>query len=264
MAITAAGAHLTATHQAAQARQAAVLAYFASRLFLKTVDPADIDTSAARWLAELIPRLLRERSKSTDLGVHYYDAFRKAEHVGGVNTFVPVDYSIAAIETSLRVTGPVALKDRIGRIPPGASDTLRRAMIDQAVQQSADGAAAAAMRHVQAGGRDAVAGAVELDESAVGWARVTKSAKPCYFCAMLASRGFVYTKESFELSDNEFVGAGDVKVHDSCQCTIEPRFDLRDPLPGRAEEFTELWGSATRGKSGRAAINAFRRAYEGR
>ena len=106
-------------------------------------------------------------------------------------------------------------------------------------------------RHVLNGGRDALDELIQADDAAVGWARVTDG-DPCAFCAMLASRGAVYKSA---------MTAG-FKAHDHCACTAEPVYDAFADLPGRAQEFQDLWYSATKGFSGKDAINAFRRAYE--
>jgi hypothetical protein len=82
---------------------------------------------------------------------------------------------------------------------------------------------------------------------------------------MLASRGPVYQAMSFAASDPRFEGGeGHARVHDSCNCSLEPVFKGDAGWPGQAREYEKLWASSTRGKSGQAAVNAFRRAYEGR
>lgn len=43
---------------------------------------------------------------------------------------------------------------------------------------------------------------------------------PCWFCAMLASRGPVYAADSMDDSDPRFVGPGTAKVHDNCGCGL--------------------------------------------
>jgi hypothetical protein len=56
------------------------------------------------------------------------------------------------------------------------------------------------------------------DPAKPGWARVPKGAQTCAFCAMLASRGFVYgSKQSAEFRQSD----GD-KYHDHCNCEAIP------------------------------------------
>jgi len=102
-----------------------------------------------------------------------------------------------------------------------------------------------------------------LTTAAGCYLRVT-DADPCYFCAMLASRGPVYDEDSFDDSNPRFFGPGDYKVHDHCNCTLEPLYYSDAKAAGRAEEFEALWRTSGATKSGREAIREFRRAYEGR
>lgn len=84
---------------------------------------------------------------------------------------------------------------------------------------------------------------------------------PCYFCAMLASRGFVYrTKRS----------AGDVRVvqgwHPACACTTQPVFvGTQEPrLDVVTIEAQRVYGDSTGGHNGKNKARAFRRAWENR
>ena len=54
------------------------------------------------------------------------------------------------------------------------------------------------------------------DALAVGWRRVSDG-HPCAFCAMLASRGFVYHTAETAGSMNRY--------HNDCRCEIVPGFD---------------------------------------
>jgi hypothetical protein len=106
-------------------------------------------------------------------------------------------------------------------------------------------------RHVNDGGRHTVLENVGQDRQARGWQRIT-AAQPCSFCAMIASRGAVFSADtaSFE-------------AHDHCQCTAEPVYSRGDSRPEQARQWADLWDESTRGVSGaKAQRNAFRRAYE--
>lgn len=169
-----------------------------------------------------------------------------------------------AAETSLAVTGPVELKRQAARGVP--EERARRVAL---VTSSG-----AASRHVLAGGRETQMRLIRADDAVKGYIRVTDE-DPCSFCAVLASRGIVYKKNSFS-GINRRTGeafkvnprlAGlsldEAKVHDNCACQIEPVL-VRNAhaWPGRAREFQRLWYEATKGYSGNDALNAFRRAYE--
>lgn len=107
----------------------------------------------------------------------------------------------------------------------------------------------AASRHVLDGGRLAMLEAAAASDGRMGWRRVT-SARPCAFCAMLASRGAVYRAET--------VG---FEAHDGCACSAEPAFRT-DPPSEQERIYRELWESSTEGLSGAEARAAFRRAFE--
>lgn len=255
---------LTQAHRSAQAKAALALAVLVIRRWRLT-DPAD-PRSASQFVEFLIPQILRARGNSAGLAAAYYQAFRQIELGPSLESFIPQqmrDMEENILRTSLSVTGPIAYQGKIKAI--GDVDPVqRKALEQQAFDEAGAQAAGAAIRHAQNGGRDTVVGAVKDDQRAIGYARVTK-AHPCYFCAMLASRGAVYKKDSFQDSDTFFTGSfSTAKVHDSCQCSLEPTFSRTAALPGRGDEFATLWGSTTRGKSGRDAVNAFRRAYEQR
>lgn len=260
---------LSDTFRAAEARRAAlvaaaVAAYWRARV--NADDPATIE----QWLASLVPLIMRERNASAVRGVLFGntirtlevgldDGFRFATEGPGV-----VDLDPQVIRTSLMVTGPVALRKRIDKISGrDVSPAEEKALLSEAFDKSGAGAAAAAVRHVQNGGRSALIEGVQRDRKAIGWVRLTR-AKPCYFCALLASRGGVYKGDSFEDSDSMFDGPGQVKVHDSCQCSLKPVYRRDDELLDRSKEFLAIYTSSTKGKSGRAAVQAFREAYEGR
>lgn len=146
-----------------------------------------------------------------------------------------------AVEKSLLVTGPSELKRRAANREPE----------EQAMQSGLVSASGAATRQVLNGGREALLTLVQADETALGWARVTDG-DPCYFCAMLASRGPVYKSAA----------TAGFKAHDHCACSAEAVFSRSADWPGDARDYQRLWYSATKGYSGKDAINAFRRAHE--
>lgn len=147
-----------------------------------------------------------------------------------------------AVKVSLEVTGPVGQKSKIGR---GKTERVAR-------DESFEAAAGSASRHVLTGGRKSLLTVLDHDPVAVGWARVTDG-DPCAFCAMLASRGVVYGSAA---------QAG-FSAHDHCACTAEPAYSRSAPLPGRGQEFKDLWNEHIRGRySGAEARRAWRRLYE--
>jgi hypothetical protein len=246
-------------HRTQQNRLAAILALQVIRYFEVFKPPGtDIVAAGRTWLAAVLPAVSVARRASTMLAASYWDRQRLLAVPGAPSTYLPpidiVEVNLEQVTRSLAFTGPGSLQQKIER----GMDRAR------AVEQAQVAAAGAAQRHALAGGREALIDAFQSDEKAIGWFRVTRAA-PCYFCAMLASRGPVYKKDSFDSSDARFEGGlSEIKVHDSCGCFLVPMYDRTAPQPGTNERFTDLWYSATKGKSGQQAVNAFRAAYEGR
>lgn len=265
---------LTEAHRQAQLRNAAIVALIIKALFGEVVDPANLVATATRWLDAVVPLLFRYRSDSAAMSRLYLTALRQLE-LPGSDEFIPTPADpvpLDALSTSMWVTGitgngqngsPLGLEKRLVKISGLDLDpAVERAMIADSVNKAAQQAAVAATRHATAGGRDQVVAAVKEDRRALGYVRITDG-DPCFFCAMLASRGFVYKEDSFKYSNYMFEGEGVAKAHDGCQCSMKATYSRDDPLPGRSQEWQELWKTSTSRLSGPEALKAFRRAYEG-
>lgn len=241
MALTIEGTLLTTQHQQAQIALRARILQALLQLW-PNFDVRDIDASWDRLGPALMALTDLGRQASTALSQSYYQVFRDVE---GVTDPLPdVRLGTAwrpAAETSYRVTGPVTAKHLIELNRP---DVAQQALVR---------VSGALQRHVLNGGREYIFEATKNELRRVGWARVT-SRKPCYFCAMLASRGPIYTSR----------GAASFQAHDHCVCTVEPVFRDNAKWPGQARDFQELWVASTRDTQGKDSIRAFRRAYEGR
>lgn len=147
-----------------------------------------------------------------------------------------------AAERSLLVTGPGELKRQ---------SRLKRPE-ERAKALGFKQAAGAAARHVIKGARTVTQKAVENDSAAIGWIRVTDG-DPCYFCALLASRGPVYKTEQ----------TAAFEAHDDCACIPAVVFVRNAPWPGRSREFRRLYQKHIyKQYSGANAMRAWRRVYE--
>lgn len=168
-----------------------------------------------------------------------------------------------AVEISLNVTGPIGQKSKIGRGKP----------LELVRNESFVEAAGAASRHVLDGGNRSALRLIEDNARLIGYIRVTDG-DPCYFCAMLASRGPVYrtpkragsnvrgTRNPSGRAGEAFTGAGAWKVHDNCACTVEPVYTTDTGWPGRGREFQQLWNDHIRNRySGEEAVRQWRRLY---
>jgi hypothetical protein len=238
MASTEAARRLTEAHRLAQARIGAQTVLLMQSVW-PLLNPADLDGSSIRWVQVATPIINQQHGRSASLAANYYRTFRALEI--GTAAFTPIiegPVPPEVVATSLRVTGPVAVKQRL----------LAGLPLARALDLSAAGSAGAAMRHALAGGRGTLAGSIRADERTIGWARVT-SGSPCSFCAMLASRGAVYSAETV-----------DFETHDNCSCSIEPVYSRGTAWPPGSERWRDLWQQA-RSEPGDTSRN-FRRLVE--
>lgn len=241
MAATAAGSALTEAHRLAQLQLGArTVAQMSAAWGL--VDISQLDQTALQWMAAVSPIIGSQRVASANLAANYLRAFRVNEIGIGVSAFTPVlagRLPAELLTTSLRVTGPVKVKQALAR----GLDARSALALGQAASSRAG------MRHVMNGGRDTITRTIDADPKAIGWIRVT-SGKACAFCAMLSSRGPVYKSE----------GTAKFKSHDGCSCSAEPTYSRDAPWTPSAQHNHELWTRAkTQAEPGEDIFNVFRR-----
>jgi hypothetical protein len=230
---------LAEVHRLAQHRLGVETVGVLGRVF-PLLDLTNLDATTVTWLRAVVPLVVAQHRRSAGLAAGYVRAARFLD-VGPSAYLAPAAVAqLDQIATSLRVTGPIEAR-RLSALGIGASD-LRRAVF---ASSSSSG-----MRLALQGGRDTVMAAVAGDDRALGYARVG-SASPCAFCSMLISRGPVYSQ-----------GTVDFQAHDRCSCGARPVYRRADGWSDQARQLQELWQGSTAGESGRAAINAFRRAVE--
>lgn len=234
-----------------------VAAYYRTRVDLE--DPASIE----RWLEIMLPRILGNHDFVARLAAAYATQTRRLELPNAPTlTFDPAPGAVEEqIRRSLMVVGPGDYLNKardIERID--VKPLQRQALLEQAKDITAKKVAATTVRHVQNGGRQTTIEAARSDRLALGYVRVTKD-KPCFFCAMLASRGLVFAEDSFADSDPRFTGDGTAKVHDGCQCGMKPVYVKKtDPFLKDSAVYTDLWTEW--GAGGGDAALRFRRGYE--
>lgn len=116
-------------------------------------------------------------------------------------------------------------------------------------------------------GTDTINKVSNADKRVQVWARQT-GPRPCAFCAMLASRGFVYkTKKSATNSYSEhvkadgFLGFSVSAYHPNCACTAISRWEStgENDLPELNGYLEKMWPEVTAAYSGVDALNAWRR-----
>jgi hypothetical protein len=169
-----------------------------------------------------------------------------------------------AIQAGLEITGPINIKNR-------TRQGMTAAQIEQAARAALVESSGTASRYAMEGGRETALRLVESDSAVRGYVRVL-GPNPCYFCAMLASRGPVYKKGSFTNARSvrhatdprtPFVGPGEFKVHDHCMCQMEPVYSTDTGWPGLGKDLQKLWNAEIQRKySGQAAIRQWRKVYD--
>jgi hypothetical protein len=257
MATTIGGARMTERHRVRQlAIRRAFLRQFVRMWPLLNAD--DLDGTTAAWLTIVVDLVARFRTQSAATALTYYDAFRTweiGEPLPDRALFVNLaEMPTTAIQTSLLVTGPINIKSRIAK-GADVSEAAEAALVD---------ASGAAGRHVMNGGRSQITETAAKDKVAVGWARVTDG-DPCWWCAMLASRGPTYSNAASAAGATTRAKHREVgeRYHDHCGCGVEPSFDRESDWPGRGKEFDQLWRDSTQGGgSAKERLKRFRQAYE--
>lgn len=195
---TVAGLRLTRVHRQAQQQLGAQTIARLLQVW-PLLDPDNLDATVAAWLVAVEQIIRAGHRASVALAGDYARAHRAAE-TGSITPPPPVTppvLSLAALRTSLTVTGPVSIKQAMIRGVPltRATDTARAAH------------SAAGMRHALNGGRDLLVSHVLTDPEAGGYRRVT-SGGSCKFCN--------------DLSTVVFDTAREFQAHDGCSCTVAP------------------------------------------
>lgn len=260
------------------------------------------------FLAALYPVVDDARRAQAELARQFYDAER-AKHLGPVT--VPRLPEVITLPDGTRVDisggGSVDLWERLNiNLAPYEPDWFEEAMdavvLDFRRAQATDGAVvnviSQALKEAENGGRRTLLWAVDDDPKVKGWARVegNENVGSCGFCAMLISRGPVYTYSPMNAGLNIDDSARAVEVfrqaqaqgnqipadlmtkwHPNCDCKVVPVFNYAN-WPGRDQfiAMSNLWrdtmkqfeeengrspkqGSAKRDNE---ALNALRRRLE--
>lgn len=265
-AAAAASVALTQAFKTQQNREAAKVAAALALYYSTRVDPTSADSVEA-WLDLMIPHLIKSSDDSATRAAVFFDAIRRLE-AGDVPAYA-AEPSLGVIDSGVRksllAVGPYDYVNKARKIETteGLSPTQQKAMIAEARSITTKKLAQTAVRHAQAGGRQTIDDNATRDKVAIGWVRVTR-AKPCYFCAMLASRGLQYRpyKEgAFDMSNARFSGDGDAKVHDECGCAFKPVYTENDPVLQGNGKFVDMWSRWGAGGGTDAALR-FRRGYD--
>lgn len=185
-----------------------------------------------------------------------------AELFGAKITPVLADLDFLTSVEGLRITGPVAFKQHM---TVSGDEQASRAVMARRM-------AGSVQRQTMAAERDTTHLTVDANDDIIGWRRVSDG-NPCAWCAMLIGRGAVYKSRR---SATSVVGRRGVargtgplaraigqSYHDHDGCTAVPLYAHEDE-PVEVDDMFEQWQQATAGLSGREALNAWRRYWEGK
>lgn len=258
----------------------------------------DLDRTTPLWLSAAVPQVQTSYEQSQRLSAIYANDVRMAtlpdepplamhipdapmpDNVVYVNfdrSLIPdvapdpelqpaVDFDpfpTADATVSLTITGNYGIKAQM----PGPEDDL--------MQNARSNSAGAAVRHAMNGGRNATNNVMRLDRRVIGYARVT-DVNPCYYCALLASRGAVYGKGSFTDANNRFKPNPDgpkglpdawtpARTHDHCRCFLRPVYAKSQSMDDEAKFYRDQWDANTRQwfwLDNKQQIEKFRDSYE--
>lgn len=206
-----------------QTAGALVMQRLMGAVFDTQLDPMDVDGTFPAYRETALRSLRVGHMLSGQLAADYY---KQARAAAGLTPTLPPGFTLPMLDekaaaVSLHVTGPATIKrlTASGSSPAQAAASARVATLSYT------------KRAVLSGGRSTVLGIAARDTDAIGWARVSDG-KPCAFCAMLISRGPVYSRET--------VG---FRAHDNCGCVASPRFKT-SPDGGwtpQARALQQLW-----------------------
>jgi hypothetical protein len=197
-------------HMARQVRDVEQLQIMLDSLWRQTMDPADIDGSFQRFAAGADRLIRAARSRGELSAQQYYETVRAYSGYTDELAHVPEQPGQSrANRAALHATSVAKAKTAIASGVPAADalDLARAAML------------ASAKRRVLDAPRRRLIALSDSDPNSRRWARVSDG-KPCYFCAMLVSRGPVYSNLT-----------GRFDAHDGCGCSAKPVF-RNDPGGG--------------------------------
>jgi hypothetical protein len=202
--VNAAASRLTELHRA---QQLTISRAVAARVLEAwgTVDPVEIDRSWRRVAGALADIVQAGHAASLQAASAYLHLHAALYGVTLPDIATPA-FNGGQVDTSLRVTGPVALKRATGS---GAG-------LDGAMGTAATMLVGSATRLALLGGRQTVHDTIESSDGIIGYRRVGDG-HSCNFCDMLIGRGAVYK------TDARAGGMGN-SYHDHCGCTPEPAY----------------------------------------
>ncbi|MFC8531928.1 hypothetical protein [Nocardia sp. NPDC057227] len=280
-------AWLTMNHQEEQSSIAAKVALALIPLW-RLLRPRDLRSTQVPWIEAVLPVVESAYERSQWAAQQFAIDLRharlpRAEELVGVTGAEPArerlrpadiperlrrgaDWPQAEVLESSEFPARRSVASLLGTGPGEVVRRLPAVEAGDSAEADASTAARALSTRVAArialdGGRRVVQRAVDLDQEAIGWARVL-NASPCYFCALLASRGAVYKADSFASADGRFDGDGIAKTHDKCRCGMRPVYSPNDFFDHTAADALRQWKEVKKLRLPNAeGVREYRRRY---
>ena len=208
------------------------------------LDTKRLEKTYPQWLPEALQVIREHHAYSTVVAERYVSEART--EAGVTEDWTPPPprtLDAKRIERDLYRAANVNLRAAIAR-KQAERDARDRAFVESA---------GIATKEALNGGRDVVLDSVDADQVAVGWYRITDG-DPCYFCAMIASRGVWYKSEA----------TASFHPHDHCGCSAAPAYSKDVDLQPVALEADRVYKASSKGHTGLDKMRAFRRAWESR
>ena len=236
-------AALAEAHRIAQLRESAKVEAALAALWRRTIDPDDFERTFVLFREQALPLLQAGISRSQGVADAYLASLYEAKGLPAppITALRPVDESYLRGRIGL---GAQSIYTASALRRGGDPDALMKAALAGMVGQAKGTMLNAGRQRVQTlGSRDTRR-----------FARVSDG-KPCSFCAMLISRGPVYTAATADFRAHAAPRGG------TCGCSVRP------VLPGDADRgwtpearrFRAIWNDVAEGDS-----TAFRRVLSGR
>lgn len=213
---------LARAHMAQQVKDVAVVQALLGRVWDQTMDPNDLKGSFEKFQRQASAIIKQGRMRGELTAQQYYSAVRLLAGYTDPLPDVPLQPSgDAATRRALQATGFRAANKALRE---GTNAEAAMALAKAAMLRSAK-------RRTLEAGRNRLVALSEKDKNVDGWTRVSDG-KPCYFCAMLVSRGPVYTS-----------GTVGFIAHDGCGCNVRPVFknDRSGGWSADAREYEKRW-----------------------
>lgn len=225
---------LAEQHRIAQVRSSARVEAAIAQVWRRSLmgPGGSLDANFPRYVRDASIIIGAGRRISHEHAARYYRASRVAAGFAadGRVDLLPPPLDPERAVTVLRVTGPVEIKRRLSEGEAFSSAT--RAALALTLGD--------VKRLSLEAGRSSLIAASARDPRARGWARLSDGS-PCAFCAMLVSRGPVYTQET-----------ADFHAHGRCGCTVAFVWEGGgDGWTPEARALRELWDRT-------GDLNAFR------